>query len=237
MAASGKDATNTCQAGQAALAARLLKRISTETKATDNNLVFSPLSIHVALALMSTAAAGDTLDEILRVAGAPSREELAAFVRATVVDRVLADQSGIGGPSILFACGTWTDKKWPLRPAYVDAIVGTFKGNSWAVDFKNEPKESRKHINAWVAKATRNLITKVLNPEEKNPNTVHVVANAIYFYSREIGATLSTRRTRSTASSTAWTGARWKCPSCRAGPTSTSPAMRGSRCSSCPTRG
>ena len=98
-----KEATRTCQA---ALAARLLKRISAETAATGNNLVFSPLSIHVALALMSTAAAGDTLDEILRVAGAPSREELAAFVRGTVVDGVLADQSGIGGPSISFACGS-----------------------------------------------------------------------------------------------------------------------------------
>ena len=135
---SKQEATRTCQAGQAALAARLLKRISAETAATGNNLVFSPLSIHVALALMSTAAAGDTLDEILRVAGAPSREELAAFVRGTVVDGVLADQSGIGGPSISFACGTWTDKKCPLRPAYVDAVVGTFKGNSWAVDFQNE---------------------------------------------------------------------------------------------------
>jgi serpin B len=75
---------------------------------------------------MSTAAAGDTLDEILRVAGAPSREKLATFVRGTVVDGVLADQSSIGGPSISFACGSWTDKRWPLRPAYVDAVVGTF---------------------------------------------------------------------------------------------------------------
>ena len=126
--ASGKskqEATSTCRARQAALAARLLKRISSEAAAAENNLVFSPLSIHVALALMSTAAAG-TLDEILRVAGALSREELAAFVRGTVVDGVLADQSGIGGPSISFACGTWTDKAWPLRPAYVHYVKNDF---------------------------------------------------------------------------------------------------------------
>ncbi|KXG28206.1 hypothetical protein SORBI_3005G097000 [Sorghum bicolor] len=164
---------------------------------------------------MSTAAAGATLDEILRVAGAPSREELAAFVRDTVVDGVLDDQSGIGGPTISYACGTWTDKAWPLRPANVDAIVGTFKGNSWALTSKTSdymksclclvffiyqfncfikllffdlsslyPKESRKQINAWAAKATRNLITQVfINPEDDdNDDTVHVIANnAIYF--------------------------------------------------------
>jgi serpin B len=40
--------------------------------------------------------------------------------------------------------------------------------------------ESRKQINAWVAKATRNLITEVLDPY-KPGKTLHVVANAIYF--------------------------------------------------------
>jgi serpin B len=88
---------------------------------------------------MSTAAAGDTLDEILRVAGAPSREKLATFVRGTVVDGVLADQSGIGGPSISFACGSWTDVAAPARVRRRRRRdVQLFKGNSWAVDFKNE---------------------------------------------------------------------------------------------------
>lgn len=94
---------------------------------------FSSLSIHVALALMSTAAAGKTLDEILAVVGAPSREELAKFVRDTVIDRVLTDRSGIGGPSVAFACGTWTDKRWKLNPAYVDTVVDTS-----VVDFQNK---------------------------------------------------------------------------------------------------
>ena len=168
--ASGKskqEATRTCQTGHAALAARLLKRISAETAATGNNLVFSPLSIHVALALMSTAAAG-TLDEILRVAGALSREELAAFVRGTVVDGVLADQSGIGGPSISFACGTWTDKKWPLRPAYVDAVVGTFKGNSWAVDFQNE--------------VTTNYMKSCLDMHECRSISTNSIASSNFFF-------------------------------------------------------
>jgi serpin B len=45
-----------------------------------------------------------------------------------------------------------------------------------------KPKESRKQINAWVAKATRNLITQVFNPEDDDNNdTMHVIANAIYF--------------------------------------------------------
>ncbi|CAM0903718.1 unnamed protein product [Alopecurus aequalis] len=57
--------------GLAALAASLARRLA-EANA-NSNLVFSPLSIYAALALLAAAARGDTLDEILRVLGARSR--------------------------------------------------------------------------------------------------------------------------------------------------------------------
>jgi serpin B len=135
MAADEAGDMSACQHGQTALAARLLKRVAAER--SSGNLVFSPLSIHVALALMSAGAGGDTLDEILAIAGAPSRGELEAFVKGVVVERVLADRSGIGGPAVAFACGAWSDKRWPLKPAYRDTVVGTYKGETWAVDFHN----------------------------------------------------------------------------------------------------
>ncbi|RLM69112.1 hypothetical protein C2845_PM17G06490 [Panicum miliaceum] len=161
MATGTKKGSSACQSGQTAFAARLLGRFAAVAAADNNNLIFSPLSIHVALALMSTGASGDTLAEILAVAGAPSREELRAFVRAAVIDRVLADQSGAGGPIVAFACGAWTDRRVPLRPEYHDTIVGTFKGSATTVDFKDKPVESRVQINAWVAEVTRGLITEM----------------------------------------------------------------------------
>ncbi|XBH83652.1 hypothetical protein VPH35_072017 [Triticum aestivum] len=174
----GGGAATTCQSGQAALAAGLLNRFAAAT--ADGNLVFSPVSIHVALALMSAGAAGDTLHEILAMAGAPSRGELEAFIRETVVGRTLADRSGIGGPCVAFACGAWSDRRFPLKQAYRDTIVRTYKGETWTVDFQDHPVEARKQINAWVANVTRNLITEVLDPHEQSRNTLKVVANAIY---------------------------------------------------------
>ncbi|KAM0856664.1 hypothetical protein ACQ4PT_048969 [Festuca glaucescens] len=50
-------AASACQSGQAALAAGLLKRFTAATATAGGNLVFSPLSIHVVLALMSAAPA------------------------------------------------------------------------------------------------------------------------------------------------------------------------------------
>lgn len=102
MAAAKEDDTvgggEACRSGQAALAARLLKSLAAGASgAAGGNLIFSPLSIHVAVAMMSAGAGGSTLAEILAVAGAPSRPELEAFVRGVVMDRVLADQSPAGG--------------------------------------------------------------------------------------------------------------------------------------------
>ncbi|KAL6660693.1 hypothetical protein ACP70R_001728 [Stipagrostis hirtigluma subsp. patula] len=170
-----------CQSGQTALAARLLGRFAADATANGRNLIFSPLSIHVALALMSAGASGSTLDEILAVAGAPSREELMAFVARDMVERVLADRLGVGGPCVSFACGAWTDTRRPLKPAYRDTIVGTFKGSASTVDFRDHPVESRKKINAWVAKVTKGLITNIVNPYQQSTNTVSIVVNAIYF--------------------------------------------------------
>uniref|UniRef100_A0A0E0J9P7 Serpin domain-containing protein n=1 Tax=Oryza nivara TaxID=4536 RepID=A0A0E0J9P7_ORYNI len=180
MAAAKEDDTvgggEACRSGQAALAARLLKSLAAGASgAAGGNLIFSPLSIHVAVAMMSAGAGGSTLAEILAVAGAPSRPELEAFVRGVVMDRVLADQSPAGGPCVSFACGSWLDASYSLKPSYRDAIVGTYKGAA------STPVEARKEINAWVARATKNLITEVIKPESQSVDTRHVVGNAIYF--------------------------------------------------------
>jgi serpin B len=138
MATGTKGPSAACQSGQKAFRGAPARALRGVAAADGNNLTFSPLSVHVALALMSTGASGDTLAEILAVAGAPSREELRAFVRAVVIDRVLADQSGAGGPVVAFACGAWTDKRMPLRPEYRDTIGGAFKGTATTVHFKDK---------------------------------------------------------------------------------------------------
>lgn len=121
--------------GLAALAARLARRLADAN--ADANLVFSPLSIYAALALVAAGARGDTLDEILRVLGARSSDELAEFV-SSMAETALADRSESGGPRVAFACGVWSDATRPLKPAYREAVVGTYKAEAKAVDFKNK---------------------------------------------------------------------------------------------------
>ncbi|KAK1627344.1 hypothetical protein QYE76_001659 [Lolium multiflorum] len=166
------------QSGMADLAARLTKRLGDAN--ANRNLVFSPLSIYAVLALQAAGAGGDTLDEILRVLGARSRKEVEDSV-ARLLDGPLRDTSESGGPSVAFAYGVWSDQTMPMKSAYRDAVVGTYKAEASVVDFLHDPHHAAGQINAWVAEATRNLITSAVPPGSLHPDTRLVLANAVYF--------------------------------------------------------
>ncbi|CAM0874877.1 unnamed protein product [Alopecurus aequalis] len=165
-------------AGLAGFAARLTKRLADENPRA--NLVFSPLSIYAAVALLAPGARGDTLDEILGLLGARSRDELAESISTMVAD-ALKDRSDSGGPSVAFACGVWNEKTRPLKPAYREAVVGAYRAEARALDFRGNAEEAAEQINAWVADVTRNLIKDVVRPDALTGKTDVVLANAIYF--------------------------------------------------------
>jgi serpin B len=178
MEVTGNPAAQADFGGLAVLSTVLARSLAEENP--DSNLVFSPLSIYAALALLAAGAGDDTLDEILRVVGAQSRGELEEFV-AGVTGPALKDQSGSGGPRVAFACGIWSDLTCPLKPAFRESVVGTYKAEASAVDFINNPEAARGQINAWVAEATSNLIDSIFGPGSITPLTRIVLGNAIYF--------------------------------------------------------
>uniref|UniRef100_A0A0D9XQG1 Serpin domain-containing protein n=1 Tax=Leersia perrieri TaxID=77586 RepID=A0A0D9XQG1_9ORYZ len=146
----------------------------------DSNVVFSPLSIHAALSLLAASAGGATLDEILAVLGAPSRDELAAFA-SYMATTALADKSAFGGPLVAFASGVWCDAARPLKPSYRDAVVGNYKAKAATVDFKNKAAEAADQINEWIRHATKGLIDGVMSPGSIGAATAVVLGSAIYF--------------------------------------------------------
>ncbi|XP_044398457.1 putative serpin-Z8 [Triticum aestivum] len=168
-------------AGMSDLAARLTKRLADPY--SDRNLVFSPLSIYVVLALLAAGARGKTLEEILRALGALSRRELEDSV-ARLLDGPLRDRSsepGGSGPSVAFACGVWSDLTQLLKPAFRDAVVGRYRAEASSVDFRNDLKQAVRQIDAWAAAATGNLIQSAVPPGAVHRKTRLVLANAIYF--------------------------------------------------------
>jgi serpin B len=87
------------------LALHLAKKLAankSSDRGNGGNLVFSPLSIYAALALVAAGARGAALDELLALLGAASRDDLAELIRGA-----LGNGHGSGGPLIASACGVW----------------------------------------------------------------------------------------------------------------------------------
>uniref|UniRef100_M8CE48 Serpin domain-containing protein n=1 Tax=Aegilops tauschii TaxID=37682 RepID=M8CE48_AEGTA len=166
--------------GLADLATRLTKCLADANPST--KLVFSPLSIYVAVALLAPGARGGTLDEVLRLLGARSREELEVSI-SRMADDALQDRSRSGGTSVASACGVWNDKRRPLKPAYREAVIGTYRAQAETLDIRENAVAAAQHINAWVAEVTRNLIKDVVSAETIDSADV-VLTNTIYFKGR-----------------------------------------------------
>ncbi|KAL3617805.1 hypothetical protein CASFOL_038126 [Castilleja foliolosa] len=148
------------------------------TKAKDGgNLVFSPLSIQVALALI---AAGSTGDQLLHYLKAESVQDLRSQA-SQLVTQLFADGAPLGGPRLSFANGVWVDKSLTLKPVYKQIVKNDFRSASNRVDFKSKADDVRQEVNTWAEKKTSGLIKDLLPPGSVNSKTRVILANAVYF--------------------------------------------------------
>ncbi|KAL7155150.1 hypothetical protein ABFS83_03G055800 [Erythranthe nasuta] len=151
------------------------------THAKDKNLVFSPLSIHIALAMVAAGSDGPTRDQLLGFLKSKSIQDL-NFLSSEIVTRVFA--KGIGGrrrPRLSLANGVWVEQSNRLKPAFQDIMHNSYKAASNQVDFENKAEEVREEVNAWAEKETNGLIKDLLQPGSITPGTMLILANAVYF--------------------------------------------------------
>ncbi|CAL9029013.1 unnamed protein product, partial [Prunus brigantina] len=126
-------------------------------EAKGQNVVFSPLSIHVVLSMIVASTKGPTQDELLSSLKSMSTGELNSLA-SNLLPFVFAD----GSPS--------------------GAVVDTFyKAAQKHVDFQNKAEEARAEVNSWAEKETKGVIREVLPPRAVDSSTRVIFANALYF--------------------------------------------------------
>ncbi|CAL4917906.1 unnamed protein product [Urochloa decumbens] len=168
---------------QTRFALRLAAALSSPSNAPATNAAFSPLSLHVALSLLAAGAGGATRDQLAATLGgdgAGAAEGLHALAEQ-VVQLVLADGSGAGGPRVAFADGVFVDASLKLKPAFGEVAVGKYKAETQPVDFQKKADEAAGQVNSWVEKITSGLIKEILPPGSVDHTTRLVLGNALYF--------------------------------------------------------
>ncbi len=150
------------------------------------NVVLSPTSIALALAMARAGARGQTaaeMDAVMRDLGSDAN---AAWLNA--LDQALATRSGTfkddSGQDLAVALhianAPFAQEGMPLEQAYLEALASRFGAGLRLVDYVGATEDARKQINAWVDEQTEQRIPELLGPGVLTPDSRLTLVNAIY---------------------------------------------------------
>jgi len=151
-----------------------------------NNLVFSPASIELALAMARAGARGTTATEMDTVMHALGTDANAAWVAA--LDQSLnsktatfQDDMGHAQDVVLRSVNApFAQKGFALEAPYLQALGERFGAGLRLVDYIKATEAARKAINDWVNAQTEQRIPELLGQGTLDDQTRLVLVNAIY---------------------------------------------------------
>ena len=154
------------------------------------NLVFSPASIMLALAMTRAGARGATaaeMDAALRANEASDNE--AGFHRAVnSLSATLESRNGVFEDSgsqklpvtVSIVNSLWGQDQMTWNSDFLDVLAGEYGAGMRVVDYVTRTEEARRAINGWVKDETRNRIPELLGSGTLNTDIRLVLVNAIY---------------------------------------------------------
>ena len=154
-------------------------------RSQDGNLVFSPYSISLALAMTYAGARNATESQMAKAMqfNLPQDQLHPAF---NALDLELVNEGKTRGSNtqpmqLNIANAIWAEQTYPFQQAYLDLIAKNYGAGIQLADFIKNFDPVRQQINNWVSNQTKNKINDLLAPGSVNSNTRMVLVNAIYF--------------------------------------------------------
>jgi serpin B len=145
------------------------------------NLLYSPYSISLALAMTYAGARGETEQQMADTLHFTlAQEQLHAAFNA--LDQALrkADEED-GDFRLHLANAIWGQRGYTFREPFLDLLAEDYGAGLRVLDFAAQPDPSRLAINEWVSEQTEGKIEDLLPRGAIDPSTVMVLSNAIYF--------------------------------------------------------
>lgn len=149
------------------------------------NVVLSPYSVGVALAMTRAGAVGETAAQMDKVLHASLSKDLNAGFNA--IDQALAKRPGkyaMGDQTLELELATanrlWGQKDFTFETAFLDQLARSYGAGMQVVDYKNAHEAARRAINDWVAVRTRDRIKDLIPQGVLDERTRLVLTNAIY---------------------------------------------------------
>lgn len=148
-----------------------------ESVHNSGNVLISPASIYLALAMTMNGANEDTLIAMQKALSAQSltQEQLNAACR----DWISLLRAKTENTSVSVANSIWFRQEYPVSDAFLQVNADYFDAAAQALDFNSS--DAVKVINDWVKDQTQDKIDSIVN--EIDADTIMYLINAVYFKS------------------------------------------------------
>lgn len=150
----------------------------------DGNLILSPFSISLALAMTYAGARGETEAQMAQTLHFPAQEQLHpafnALDLALEAEKLNLDKDQ-EPMQLNIANAVWAEQTFSFLPEYLDSIAVNYGAGIHQSDFINNYEPTRKEINNWVSDETKDKIKDLLPDGSLSSDTRMVLVNAIYF--------------------------------------------------------
>ena len=153
-------------------------------KKENANLVFSPYSIALALAMTESGARGETADELRRALHLTlSGDRLHGALNALdqQITHATSPVPGTAPLEITVANSLWGQAGYPFRSPFLDLLARHYGAGLRRVDYGRDPEEARVAVNAWAEEATNGRVKDVIPDGVIDSLTRLVLADAIWF--------------------------------------------------------
>lgn len=142
----------------------------------DGNVVVSPASIAVVLAMLGNGASATTRTQFEKVLGSPID---ALNVEFNGLTQRLSALQGQQGTLLTFWNALWLQKgHW--EGGFLQAMKKWYGAGVRLADFTNDPSGTVTTINSWADLATEGLIPTIVDPSMVTTDTRIVAANAVH---------------------------------------------------------
>jgi serpin B len=158
-----------------------------QIKEEDENIIFSPFSLSLALSMAMAGAEDVTKSEMINALQLTQSEEEVHSAYNALLLAIEASQEETQGESegtefqLNIANSIWGQAGYDFQEKYLDTLALNYGAGVYNVDYINNPEAARMAINDWVEEETQKKIQDLIPQGAIDTLTRMVLANAIYF--------------------------------------------------------
>lgn len=153
-------------------------------RSENGNLILSPYSISLALAMTYAGARGETESQLAQTLHFPPQAQVHPAFNALDLElnkkplNLDKDQEPL---QLNIANAVWAEQTFAFLPEFLDTLARNYGAGVRLADFINQPNQERITINNWVSDQTEDKINDLLPEDSVGPDTRMVLVTAIYF--------------------------------------------------------